>query len=96
VAIAAFDAIFVPVVTLFVLPFLALFVTAWYALAYVIDLPVIAIPVLLAARRRRETGKAMMSLPCFFVLRLANCWFMLRAVFDEGRGRRLRLYEKGH
>jgi biofilm PGA synthesis N-glycosyltransferase PgaC len=96
VAIAAFDAIFVPVVTLFVLPFLALFVTAWYALAYVIDLPVIAIPVLMAARQRRETGKAMMSLPCFFVLRLANCWFMLRAVFDEGRGRRLRLYEKGH
>ena len=96
VAIAAFDAVFAPILTLLVLPLLAIFVTAWYLLAYVIDLPVVVIPVLLAARRRRETGLAMASLPCFFVIRLANCWFMLRAVFNEARGRRLSLYEKGH
>ncbi len=36
------------------------------------------------------------SLPCYFALRLVNCWFMLRAVLDEGRGRRLAVYEKGH
>jgi biofilm PGA synthesis N-glycosyltransferase PgaC len=96
VAIAAFDAVFAPVVTLFVLPLLAAFVSTWYLLCYVIDLPIVAIPVFVAARRRRETGLAMASLPCYFVLRLANCWFMLRAVFDEGRGRRLCHYEKGH
>jgi biofilm PGA synthesis N-glycosyltransferase PgaC len=96
VAIAAFDAVVAPVLTLLVLPLLAVFVTAWYALAYVVDLPVVAIPVFVAARRQRETSKAIVSLPCFFVLRLANCWFMLRAVINEGRGRRLRLYEKGH
>jgi biofilm PGA synthesis N-glycosyltransferase PgaC len=96
VAIAAFDAVVAPVATLFLLPLLAILVTAWYALAYVIDLPLIAIPVVVAARRRRETRLAMSSLPCYFLLRLANCWFMVRALFDEGRGRRLCLYEKGH
>jgi len=96
VAIAAFDAIFSPVATLFVLPTLAIFVTAWFALGYVVDLPIVAIPVLMAARRRRETWLALCSLPCFFILRLANCWFMLRAVLDEGRGRRFTQYEKGH
>jgi biofilm PGA synthesis N-glycosyltransferase PgaC len=96
VAIAAFDAVFAPVVTLFVLPLLAILVTAWFALGYVIDLPVIAIPALIAARRRREGRLALSGLPCYFVLRLANCWFMVRALFNEGRGRRLCLYEKGH
>jgi biofilm PGA synthesis N-glycosyltransferase PgaC len=96
VAIAAFDAMFAPVVTLLVLPLLAVLITAWYALGYVVDLPLVAIPVLLAARRRRQTRLALSSLPCYFVLRLANCWFMLRAVVAEGRGRRLCLYEKGH
>jgi biofilm PGA synthesis N-glycosyltransferase PgaC len=96
VAIATFDAVFSPIATLLVLPLLAILFTAWFALGYVVDLPIVAIPVLAAARRRRETGLALCSLPCFFVLRLANCWFMLRAVIDEGRGRRFSLYEKGH
>src|SRR5262249_21640752 len=96
VAIAAFDALFAPLVTLFVLPLLAVLVSAWFALGYVIDLPVIAIPALIAARRRQEGRLALSSLPCYFILRLANCWFMVCAVFNEGRGRRLCLYEKGH
>jgi biofilm PGA synthesis N-glycosyltransferase PgaC len=94
--IATFDAVISPVATLLLLPLLAVFVTAWFALGYVVDLPIVAIPVLVAARRRRETRLALCSLPCFFVLRLANCWFMLRAVMDEGRGRRFSVYEKGH
>ena len=96
VAIAGFDALFAPAATLFLLPLLAILVSAWYALGYVIDLPVVAIPVLTGAWRRRETWRALASLPCYFMLRLANCWFMLRAVLDEARGRRLATYEKGH
>jgi biofilm PGA synthesis N-glycosyltransferase PgaC len=96
VAIAGFDALFAPLATFFVLPVLAVFVNAWFAVGYIVDLPIVAIPVLAAARRRRETGVAISSLPCYFALRLANCWFMLRAVFDEARGRPLSAYEKGH
>lgn len=96
VAIAGFDALFAPAATLFLLPLLAVLVSPWYALGYVIDLPVIAIPVLAGAWRRRETWRAVASLPCYFALRLANCWFMLRAVVDEARGHRLVTYEKGH
>lgn len=96
VAIAAFDALVAPPATLFLLPLLAVLVSPWYALGYVIDLPVVAIPVLAGARRRGETRRAAASLPCYFALRLANCWFMLRAVLDEARGHRLATYEKGH
>jgi cellulose synthase/poly-beta-1,6-N-acetylglucosamine synthase-like glycosyltransferase len=96
VAIATFDAAFAPAATLFLLPLLAIFVSAWYTLGYVVDLPVVAIPVLIGARRRHETKRAIASLPCYFALRLANCWFMLRAFVQELRGRRLAVYEKGH
>ena len=96
VAIAGFDAAFAPVATLLVLPLLAIFVNAWYALGLVVDFPVVAIPVLVGAWHRAETRRAITSLPCYFALRLANCWFMLRAVLDEARGRRLAVYEKGH
>jgi cellulose synthase/poly-beta-1,6-N-acetylglucosamine synthase-like glycosyltransferase len=67
------------------------------AIGYVIDSPIVAIPVLTGARRRGETRRAIASLPAYFALRLANCWFMLRAVVAElAVGRRLTTYEKGH
>ncbi|MBO0822641.1 MAG: glycosyltransferase [Actinobacteria bacterium] len=96
VAIAGFDAAFAPAATLVLLPLLSAFVSAWFVLGFVIDLPVVAIPVLIGAWRRAETRQALTSLPCYYVLRIANCWFMLRALLDEARGRRLAVYEKGH
>jgi biofilm PGA synthesis N-glycosyltransferase PgaC len=96
VAIAGFDAAFAPIATLFLLPLLAIFVNAWFALGLVVDFPVVAIPVLIGAWHRAETRRAITSLPCYFALRLANCWFMLRALVNEIRGRRLATYEKGH
>ena len=96
VAIAGFDAAFAPIATLFLLPLLAIFVNAWFALGLVVDFPLVAIPVLIGAWHRAETGRAITSLPCYFALRLANCWFMFRAVTDELRGRRFAIYEKGH
>jgi poly-beta-1,6-N-acetyl-D-glucosamine synthase len=96
VAIASFDAAFAPVATLVLLPLLAVFVNAWFALGLVVDFPVVAIPVLVGAWHRAETKQALASLPCYFALRLANCWFMMRALASEIRGKRLATYEKGH
>lgn len=97
VAVGFFDAIISPPVTLIVLPLLAALVSPWYLLGYVIDIPMLAVPVLLGARRRGELGRALVSIPAYFVLRLANCWYMLSAVIAElVLRRRLEVYEKGH
>lgn len=64
---------------------------------YVIDVPVILVPVLLKAWPRREIGKALMSLPAFFVLRVVNGLLFLEAMWKELVLRQsLRVYEKGH
>jgi biofilm PGA synthesis N-glycosyltransferase PgaC len=97
IAIGFFDALVAPPITLIGLPLLGAFVSLWFFLGYVIDLPVIAIPVLAGAVSRREVGKALFSLISYFPLRLVNCWFMSRAVFEELiLRRRLSVYEKGH
>jgi poly-beta-1,6-N-acetyl-D-glucosamine synthase len=69
----------------------------WLLLAYVIDAPALAVPVLAGAARRGEVGRALASLPAFFVLRAVNSIFFLRAVWSECvLGRRFTTYEKGH
>ena len=97
IAISFFDAIVAPIMTLFVLPVLAVLVSPWFLVAYVIDVPVVAVPVLVGAHRRGEFRQGVTSLPAYFALRLANCWFMLCAVTSELVFRkRLAVYEKGH
>jgi biofilm PGA synthesis N-glycosyltransferase PgaC len=97
IAVAFFDALFSPIATLILFPLLAMIVSPWFLAVYVLDLPFIAIPVIAGARRRRELKKALVSLPAFLALKLANSWFMFRAVVDELiLGRRLDVYEKGH
>lgn len=52
---------------------------------------------LIGARRRRETLRALASLPAFFVLRTVNALFFLRAAFAEFVLKRaFTTYEKGH
>ena len=41
-------------------------------LGYVIDLPIIAVPVLVEGLKRREFGRALLSLPAYPVLRMVN------------------------
>ena len=66
-------------------------------LAYVVDAPVVAVPILWQAFQRGETIRALVSLPAFFVLRLVNGGFMLAALWRELVVRRpLLVYEKGH
>ena len=98
VGVAFFDAVVASVIYLFVLPVLAVVLGApWILLVYVIDVPAVIVPVLVAARRRGEVGRALVSLPSFFVLRTVNGFFMLQAMVAELVLRRpLLVYEKGH
>jgi biofilm PGA synthesis N-glycosyltransferase PgaC len=98
VGVAMFDAVVASLIYLFVLPILAVVLNApWLLLVYVIDVPAVIVPVLVAARRRGEVRRALVSLPSFFVLRTVNGFFLLEAIVTELVLRRpLLVYEKGH
>ncbi len=97
VGVAIWDAI-MAVVGLFVLiPLLAIFVHPVFLLAYVLDLPMVMVPVLTTAARRGEIRKALGSIPGFFVIRFVNSVFMMAAFWNEFvSGRELKTFEKGH
>jgi biofilm PGA synthesis N-glycosyltransferase PgaC len=97
VSVGFVDALIAPLVTLVVFPVLAVLLSPWFLLGYLIDLPLIALPALVGARRRGESRRALACLPAYLVLRLVNGVFMLRAVTAELiLRRRLTVYEKGH
>ena len=79
------------------LPVMSVFVSPYFMLGYVIDMPAVAVPVMFAAVQRGEILKALASLPCYPVLRLVNGWHMLKAVWSEViLGRSFTTYIKGH
>lgn len=97
VTVAMFDAIMAPLLYLIVLPVLALLVTPAYAWGYIFDLPVIAVPLLVAGYERSQLMRAICSLPAFLAMRQINAYFMLRAFWSEFvLGRSFHQYEKGH
>jgi poly-beta-1,6-N-acetyl-D-glucosamine synthase len=97
VAVAFWDALLASFAYLVLIPVLAVAINPLILLAYLIDAPVVMVPVIWQAIERRETGRALLSLPGFFVLRVVNGAFMLRAFWNEMvAGRPLRVYEKGH
>jgi biofilm PGA synthesis N-glycosyltransferase PgaC len=97
VAVAFWDALLASFAYLVLIPVLAVAIDPLILLAYLIDAPVVMVPVIWQAVERRETGRALLSLPGFFVLRVVNGAFMLRAFWNEMVvGRPLRVYEKGH
>jgi hypothetical protein len=72
-------------------------VSPMFWLAYVVDAPVVLLPVLVDARKRHEIGRAFASFPAYFPLRVANAVMMLKALLFELVLRRpLLVYEKGH
>lgn len=97
IATALWDAV-VSVLALFILlPLLAIFVHPAFLLGYFLDLPTIAVPVLIYAARRGEFFKALSSIPAFWVLRFVNTWFVTRAFWNEFVGKRsIKVFEKGH
>jgi len=75
----------------------AIFVSPLFLLGYMIDLPAVLVPVMIAGVRRREVGRVLMSIPGFLALRWVNCLFLLEAVWSElVLKKRLTVYEKGH
>ncbi|HWP36348.1 MAG TPA: glycosyltransferase [Gemmatimonadales bacterium] len=98
VAVSFWDALVASFVYLVLLPGLAVALgNPWLLLGYVVDVPAILVPVVAGAVPRGELGRALASLPAFFVLRTVNGVFFLRAAWAELiAGRPLRVYEKGH
>jgi poly-beta-1,6-N-acetyl-D-glucosamine synthase len=97
VAVAFWDALLASIAYLALLPALAILIDPLVLLAYLVDAPVVLVPVLWQAVGRREAGRALASFPSFFVLRIVNGAFMLAAVWRElVLGRSLLVYEKGH
>lgn len=98
VAVALWDAVMASIGYLVVVPLLTLlFMNPLFVLAYVLDAPVVLIPVLLAAGGNRRVGEVLASVPAFFVLRTVNSVFLLEALWSEVvRRRPLLVYEKGH
>ena len=97
VAVGLWDAAVASVAYLALLPLLAITVHPLFLLGYIIDLPAVAIPVIVKGAERGELGRAVLSLPCFLLMRLVNSVFILRALWSEFvLGRSLLVYEKGH
>jgi poly-beta-1,6-N-acetyl-D-glucosamine synthase len=97
VAVAFWDAALAPLVYFLLLPLLAIIVSPMFLVGYVIDAPAVLVPVLFGAVSRQEVGRALLSYPAFFVLRLLNAGEMLKAIWLELVVRRpLKVYEKGH
>jgi len=98
VAIWFLEAATASIAYLFVVPLLTVLLNEpALLLLYVLDVPLILIPVLVEARRRRETTKALVSFPAFLVTRLLGSVFTLRALWAElVLDRPFRVYEKGH
>jgi cellulose synthase/poly-beta-1,6-N-acetylglucosamine synthase-like glycosyltransferase len=97
VTVAFWDALCASLAYVILLPALAIAIDRGILLAYLIDAPVVTVPVVVQASRRRELRRALVSLPSFFVLRIVNSVFMLSALWRELVLRRsLLVYEKGH
>jgi cellulose synthase/poly-beta-1,6-N-acetylglucosamine synthase-like glycosyltransferase len=97
VAVGFWDALLASIAYLVLLPVLAVLVDPLVLVAYLIDAPVVLVPVLWQAIGRGETGRALASFPSFFLLRIVNGAFLLGAVWREFVVRRpLLVYEKGH
>jgi biofilm PGA synthesis N-glycosyltransferase PgaC len=94
---ATFDAMLAPIGVFLLLPVLAVLVSPLFLLGYLLDAPMVLLPALVGARRRREVGKLLASFPAFVLLRLVNAWYMARAIVAELILRKpLLVYEKGH
>lgn len=98
VAVSLWDGVVASLTYLFLLPLIAiLLATPTLLIGYVIDIPVVLIPVLSKASERKEVLQGLLSTPSFFVLRTVNAFFVLEAIVTELLVRKsFHVYEKGH
>ena len=98
IAVMTWDSIVASVMYLFVIPIFSLmFRSPWLLLLFIIDAPIVFIPVFLQGLKRKELLKVIISFPAFFVLRIVNAIFIMEAYWSEIiLKKRLTQYEKGH
>lgn len=98
IAVASWDAIIASFVYTIIFPFLTIiFHNPLILLGYIIDAPIVFIPVIFMGIIRKEVRRVLVSFPSFFVLRTVNGIFMLEAIWSELiQQKRLAVYEKGH
>jgi biofilm PGA synthesis N-glycosyltransferase PgaC len=97
VFVAMFDAVVASFAYLVLIPLLAFFVSPFFLIGYLMDIPFIMIPALVRGARRGELRRTLACLPGFEVLRVFNGIYMLRAFWLEFIVKRpFRVYEKGH
>jgi cellulose synthase/poly-beta-1,6-N-acetylglucosamine synthase-like glycosyltransferase len=96
-SVMLWDSVTASVIYLIIVPVLAALVSPWALVIYVVDLPIVLIPVVLESRRHGLLMKAIPATLAFLVLRLVNSVYFVRAVWSELMiGNRLTVYEKGH
>ncbi|OGK26111.1 hypothetical protein A2954_04150 [Candidatus Roizmanbacteria bacterium RIFCSPLOWO2_01_FULL_37_12] len=98
IAVMTWDSIVASIMYLFVIPiFSIIFKSPWLLLLFIIDAPIVFIPVFIQGFKRREMLKVIFSFPAFFVLRFINAIFIMEAYWSEIiLKKRLTQYEKGH
>ncbi len=97
ITVGLWDAVVASLIFLIAIPLLAILISPWFLLGYIIDAPVLLIPILPIAFKRREICRMLISFPAYFVLRLLNALMMLKAMWLEFIMRRpFEVYEKGH
>lgn len=97
IAVALWDATIASAAYFILVPWLAWRLSPLFLMSYIIDTPAVLIPVLAKAARRREIGRALTSIPAFWVMRIVNAVFFLNALWCELiLKKRLTVYEKGH
>jgi poly-beta-1,6-N-acetyl-D-glucosamine synthase len=98
IGVGIWDATVSALAYLFIIPLLTVILgNLLWLLSYLIDLPAVVVPVLIAAAKRKEIRRALASLPAFWVLRVVNSIFFLEALWSELIMRKsLKVYEKGH
>ncbi len=98
IAVSLWDAVIASFAYLILLPLLAVLLSNPIILiVYIIDIPVVLVPVLFKARERKEVRRALASMPSFFVQRTVNAVFMIEALFNEVLlNKKFHTYEKGH
>lgn len=98
VAVMTWDSVIASIMYLFFIPILSLITRSPYLLLlFIIDAPIVFIPVFLMGLKRKEIAKVLISFPSFFVLRFINAIFIMEAYWTEIiLKKRLTQYEKGH
>jgi poly-beta-1,6-N-acetyl-D-glucosamine synthase len=97
VAVGLWDATLAPLVYFLILPLFALLLSPYWLFGWVIDAPALLVPALFGALHRSELGRALLSCPAIFVLRILNSVEFLKALWLELVMRRpLKVFEKGH